>query len=61
MRFFRPAAAISTLILACAGVFILYDPLGKGVPSPPGALLGGAFCCSLAFILVFFLLQPTGK
>jgi hypothetical protein len=61
MRFFRPTAAIFTLIFASLGVVILYDPLGKGVPSQPGSLLFGAFCCSLAFVLVFFLLQPIDK
>jgi hypothetical protein len=60
-RFVLPLGTVVILVLATVSVFVLYDPLKEGIPSPPLALLAGAVSCSLALFLIFFFLRPVRK
>lgn len=58
-RFFLPSGTIVIVVLAVVSVLVLYGPLQQRDSLPIGLVLIGAVSCSLALILVFFLVRPS--
>ena len=61
MRAFRGFAIVLAVAFICAGIFMLYDPVSHQLAPASDQVIAGAVCCSLAFILVYFVSRPILK
>lgn len=61
MKFFKGFAVLLALTFILLGILFLYDSVSHPIAAAPGQIIAGAFFCSLALTLVYFLLRPAEK